>query len=156
MKEHDYLKVACNYAEKSMSEWWFPAWAILVKDKSIISRWISIWWRLNDPTSHSEMNVIRDACVKLGTTDLTWCTIYSSMQPCMMCFSAATWANVSRIIYALDKKEDMISKWYYEWRADIRDINRYNWDKIELIQVAEFEQKVLKIIKKWETTHNIR
>jgi len=52
----------------------------------------------SDPTAHGEIVVIREACGKLGTTDLSGCTLYSSMEPCPMCCWAIIEAKVSRVV----------------------------------------------------------
>lgn len=52
----------------------------------------------NDATCHAEINAIRKASKKLGTFDLSGCTIYSTTEPCTMCFSAIHWARI-KIIY---------------------------------------------------------
>ncbi|MDD5611325.1 MAG: nucleoside deaminase, partial [Candidatus Omnitrophica bacterium] len=53
----------------------------------------------NDATAHAEINAIRKACKKLRTYDLSGCVIYSTTEPCPMCFSAIHWARIKKIIY---------------------------------------------------------
>lgn len=52
-----------------------------------------------DITAHAEVTAIREACRALATIDLGGCTIYSTCEPCPMCFSACHWANLDRIVY---------------------------------------------------------
>ena len=52
-----------------------------------------------DITAHAEVHALREACRQLDTIDLSGCTLYSSCEPCPMCFSAIHWANVDRIVY---------------------------------------------------------
>lgn len=52
-----------------------------------------------DITAHAEIHGIREACKKLNTVDLSGCVIYSTCEPCPMCFSACHWARISKIIY---------------------------------------------------------
>ena len=52
-----------------------------------------------DPTAHAEMEAIRDAARRLGTRDLSGCTLYSSSPPCPMCEAAAFWARIDRLVY---------------------------------------------------------
>ena len=59
----------------------------------------------NDPTSHAEIVAIRNACSKLGTHDLSGCTLYTSAEPCPMCLSAIIWANIKEVYYACTKKD---------------------------------------------------
>ncbi len=59
----------------------------------------------NDPTAHGEITAIRNACSKLGTIDLSECTLYTSSEPCPMCKSAICWAKVGKVVYAASMKD---------------------------------------------------
>jgi len=59
----------------------------------------------NDPTAHGEITAIREVCRKLGTIDLSDCTLYTSSEPCPMCKAAICWAKVGRVVYAATMKE---------------------------------------------------
>ena len=52
-----------------------------------------------DPTAHAEITAIREACKKLGTHDLSGCTIYATGHPCPMCLGAIIWANIKKCYY---------------------------------------------------------
>jgi len=54
----------------------------------------------NDPSAHAEVNALRAACRKVGSPHLNGAIIYSSCEPCPMCFSTAYWARVAKIFYA--------------------------------------------------------
>lgn len=56
-------------------------------------------WKATDITAHAEIQAMRAACKKLRTIDLSGCTIYSTCEPCPMCFSAIHWAGITSIIY---------------------------------------------------------
>lgn len=53
----------------------------------------------HDPTAHAEINAIREACKKIGSHDLTGCTLYATGHPCPMCLSAIIWANIKTVYY---------------------------------------------------------
>lgn len=53
----------------------------------------------HDPTAHAEVTAIRAACARLGTHDLSGCTIFSSCEPCPMCLSAIIWANIEQLYF---------------------------------------------------------
>ena len=82
-----------------------PFGAVIVKDGRIIARGANRVVPNNDPTAHAEICAIREACTRLGTFDLSGCDIYSSCEPCPMCFSAIYWAHLSRLFFA-NTKED--------------------------------------------------
>lgn len=145
-----FLKVAVNQAKKSVELGGFPAGAIVVKDKKIISKGISIGYKLNDPTSHAETSSIRKACKKLKTTDLSGCVLYASLEPCLMCFQVSNWAGISKIVFGCKKTETMVIKNYYEGVNNIQIINKKNNKQIELKYIPDYEKEMLTLIKKWE------
>ena len=59
----------------------------------------------HDPTDHGEVNAIRKACKKLGTHDLSGCTLYTNAIPCPMCLSAIIWANITTCYYGNNRKD---------------------------------------------------
>ncbi|MBC8421721.1 nucleoside deaminase [bacterium] len=77
-----------------------PFGCVIVKDGKIVGEGANRVLAEHDPTCHAEMNAIRNACKKLGTHDLTGCTVYSTGEPCPMCYGACWWARVDHIFYA--------------------------------------------------------
>jgi guanine deaminase len=77
-----------------------PFGAVIVKDNRIIAEASNQVTSTNDPTAHAEVLVIRQACQKLGMFELKDCELYTSCEPCPMCFGAIYWARLSRIYFA--------------------------------------------------------
>ena len=152
MDDKQLLQIAVLQAKKSVEQGGFPAGAIVVKDRRIISKAVSLGSKLNNPTSHAETASIREACQKLKTVNLAGVTLYASLQPCLMCFSVANWAGISRIVYGCKKTDEMIRKNYYEGKTNIEEINRQNSRQIELVYIPDFETEMLELIKNWEKT----
>ncbi len=150
MNDKQYLKRAVKQAKKSVDEGGFPAGAIVVKDGKIISEGISVGFLLHDPTSHAETSSIRNACKKLQTTRLEGAILYASLQPCIMCFSVASWAGVSKIVYGCKKTDEMAKKNYYEGNNKVEEINKNNNRKIELAFIPDFEEEMLSLVHNWE------
>lgn len=150
MDDKQYLKLAVEQAKESVNQGGFPAGAIVVKGDKIISKGVSLGFKLNDPTSHAETSSLREACKILQTTDLGGATLYASLQPCLMCFSVANWAGISRIVFGCRKTDDMAKKNYYEGITDLNQVNEQNNRKIELVFVPDFEQEILDLVKNWE------
>lgn len=65
----------------------------------VISCEHNVVWATTDITAHAEMHAIRSACKTQKSIDLSGCTIYSTNEPCPMCFSAIHWAKIKRIVY---------------------------------------------------------
>ena len=144
----DYLKQAIELSQKSVKEGGFPVGAIIVKNGVVISQGLSNGKINKDATSHAEIEAIRNASQKLNTRDLFDCEIYSSMEPCLMCFSASYWAKIKKIVYAVGK--DKLSKQHYEGLHSLEEINLKNNRKIEIVHIKELENDALYIIKGWE------
>ena len=96
---------AIRLANESVEHGGGPFGAVIVKDGEIIAGSSNSVTMDNDPTAHAEVNAIRMACKKLGTFDLSGCTIYTSCEPCPMCLSAIYWAHIERIYYGNTRKD---------------------------------------------------
>ena len=150
MDDKQYLKLAVEQAKKSVNQGGFPDEAVVVKDNKIISKGVSLGFKLNDLTSHAETSSIREACKSLQTTNLEGATLYASIQPCLMCFSVANWAGISKIVFGCKKTDEMVENNYYEGTTDINEINERNNRKIKLVFVSDYEQEMLGLVKNWE------
>lgn len=83
-----------------------PFGAVIVDaEGKIIGKGHNMVLSSHDPTNHAEIVAIREACKKLGTHDLTGCTIYSSCEPCPMCLVAVIWANIKTLYYGATRKD---------------------------------------------------
>ena len=82
-----------------------PFAAVIVKEGEIVGEGRSQQKTLYDPTAHGEIVAIRDACRRLGTTNLGGCEIYTTCEPCLLCVSAIWWAKISKMYYAYTQEE---------------------------------------------------
>ncbi len=80
-----------------------PFGAVIVKDGKILVKAHNEVIKTNDPTMHAEVNAIRKATKLLGRFDLSDCEIYSSCEPCPMCFAAIHWAKMKKLYFAADR-----------------------------------------------------
>ena len=76
-----------------------PYGAVVVKDGKVVGEGLNESAKKFDPTSHGEVEAVRDACRNLKTTDLTGCELYTSCEPCSVCVSAMIMAGISRMYY---------------------------------------------------------
>ena len=76
-----------------------PFAAIIVKNGVEIASGVNMVTDTNDPTAHAEIVAIREACRALGHFQLTSCEIYTTCEPCPMCFGAIYWARPERVYY---------------------------------------------------------
>jgi guanine deaminase len=82
-----------------------PFGALVVKDGGIIGRGVNLVTSSNDPTSHAEINAIRDACKNIGSFQISGCDIYTTCEPCPMCLGAIYWARPKHVFYAAVKSD---------------------------------------------------
>ncbi len=94
-----FMKVAIAKADEGIRRGQTPFGSCIVKGGNIVCAEHNVVWATTDITAHAEVNAIRKACSALSTIDLTGCTLYSSCEPCPMCFSAIHWANFDRVVF---------------------------------------------------------
>lgn len=104
-QDKQFMREAIRLADESVKHGGGPFGAVIVKDGEIIAGSSNSVTIDHDPTAHAEVNTIRQACQKLGTFDLSGCTIYTSCEPCPMCLGAIYWAHIDRIFYGNTRKD---------------------------------------------------
>ena len=77
-----------------------PFGCVITKDDTLIAEGANTVLSDLDPTCHGEMNAIRAACKNLGTHDLSGCVLYTTGEPCPMCYGAIWWARIEKVYYA--------------------------------------------------------
>ena len=100
-----YMGEALREARKAEGADEIPVGAVVVSGDDIIGRAHNQTELLHDVTAHAEILAISAACESLGAKYLTGCTLYVTLEPCVMCAGALGWAQVGRIVYgASDEK----------------------------------------------------
>ena len=99
------MREAIKLANDNIKKGGGPFAAIIIKDGQIIANGTNQVTNNNDPTAHAEVEAIRNAAKKLNSFDLTGCEIYTTCEPCPMCFGAIYWAKISKVYYG-NTKED--------------------------------------------------
>lgn len=96
-----FMRRAIDIARQSIeTPGTLPYGAVVVKGGDIVGEGLNRSRALNDPTSHGEVEAIRDACRRLGTHELTGCDLYTSCEPCPMCVATMHVAGIERLFYA--------------------------------------------------------
>ncbi len=103
--EEYFMKQAYKEAEKAFEEGEVPVGAIIVSDNQIIAKAHNQTELLNDVTAHAEIVAITAASEYLGTKYLSDCTMYVTLEPCIMCAGALYWAQLGKLVFgASDEK----------------------------------------------------
>lgn len=101
-----YMKISVDEAYEGMRKGdGGPFGAVIVKNGKIIARGHNEVLKTNDPTAHAEVVAIRKACKLLKRFDLSDCEIYSSCEPCPMCFATVHWAKMKKLYYGCTRKD---------------------------------------------------
>lgn len=100
-----WMGEALLLAKRAGAEDEVPVGAVIVRDSEIIGRGWNRNIALNDPSAHAEIMAMREAGVALGNHRLTGCTLYATLEPCLMCAGAMIHARLDRIVFgATDPK----------------------------------------------------
>ncbi len=95
-----FMRLAIAEARKGIAAGQTPFGACLVRGGTAVVLAHNRVWADTDITAHAEVTAIRAACRAVGGIDLAGCVIYSTCEPCPMCFGAIHWARIGRIVYA--------------------------------------------------------
>lgn len=105
MDDAYFMKQALVEADKAVSKSEVPVGAVVVCKGRIIARAFNLTETLNDVTAHAEMQAITAAANVLGGKYLNDCTLYVTVEPCVMCAGAIAWAQTGRLVFgASDEK----------------------------------------------------
>ena len=99
MNDEEFMRAAIEKVRAGIREGQTPFGACLGKDGEIIACEHNEVWKNTNITDHAEVRAIEVACEKLGTVDLSGLVMYTTCEPCPMCFSACHWANISKIVF---------------------------------------------------------
>ncbi|HXV85898.1 MAG TPA: nucleoside deaminase [Gemmatimonadales bacterium] len=99
MSDHAFMQLAIARCREGIARGQTPFGACITRNSAVVSCEHNGVWATTDITAHAEIRTIREACRKLGTVDLSGCVIYSTCEPCPMCFGAIHWARIDRIVY---------------------------------------------------------
>lgn len=94
-----FMNVALKEALRAEAEQEIPVGAVIVAGQRIIARAHNQTEALQDVTAHAEMLAITAAANSLGAKYLNQCTLYVTLEPCIMCASATSWSQIGKIVY---------------------------------------------------------
>lgn len=148
MKRDDFINEAAQEALEGVKKGdGGPFGAVVVKDNRVIARAHNEVIKNNDPTDHAEMIAIRSAAKVLGRFDLSDCELYTSCEPCPMCFSAIHWAKIEKVYYGCTREDAAAIGFDDEY---IYDVIKGKADKkrVELQQIDK--GMCLKAFEEWK------
>lgn len=100
-----YMQLALAEAQKAFAMGEVPVGCVIVADGQVVGRGHNLTETLDDVTAHAEIQAITAAAGSLGGKYLSQCTLYVTLEPCIMCAGAIGWAQIKRVVYgAADEK----------------------------------------------------
>lgn len=97
-----FMRMAIDEALRALKEQEVPIGAVVVCGDRVIGRGHNLVETLCDATAHAEMQAITAAATTLGGKYLTGCTLYVTVEPCVMCAGALAWSQIDRVVYGAD------------------------------------------------------
>lgn len=149
MGDDEFMRLAIEKAREGIAEGQIPFGACIARDGEMISCEHNSVYGLNDPTAHAEVRAIRSACRVLGTIDLTGCVVYSTTEPCPMCFSACHWARISKIVYGTEIADSQ-AVGFSELTIPNHEMKHRGGSDIEIVG-GFMREANLELLREWET-----
>lgn len=145
--DEQFMRLAIRKAREGIERGQTPFGACIVKDGVVLSCAHNVVWETMDITAHAEVHAIRKACERGGTIDLSGCVIYSTCEPCPMCFAACHWAKISTIVYGA-RIEDAQRAGFNELVITNRQMKALGRSPIDIVADVLREESV-KLFKDW-------
>ena len=101
-RDEKFMRMAIDEARKALKEQEVPIGAVVVCGERVIGRGHNLVETLCDATAHAEMQSITAAAATLGGKYLKECTLYVTVEPCIMCAGALAWSQIDRVVYGAD------------------------------------------------------
>ena len=101
-KDEKYMRMALNEARLALDKREVPIGAVVVAGDRVIGRGHNLVETLMDATAHAEMQAITAAMSTLGGKYLNDCTLYVTVEPCVMCGGALAWSQIDRVVWGAD------------------------------------------------------
>ena len=125
-KDHSYfMKKAFEEAEYAFFKNEVPVGCVIVNNNDIISRSSNMVELLNDSTAHAELIAITSAQNSLNSKNLGNCILYTTLEPCIMCYGAIYWSKINTVVYATSDKKRGFSRHSKETDRKINIISGY-------------------------------
>lgn len=131
LDDQAWMGVAIQKAMEGVALGQTPFGACVVKEGTVVSCAHNHVWSSGDITAHAEVQAIREACARLQTVNLAGSTVYSTCEPCPMCFTACHWARISTIVFGA-RIEDAQRLGFHELSISTRVMKELGRSEVEL------------------------
>ena len=143
-----FMELAIKKAEEGVKKGNSPFGACIVKNGRVVAVAHNTVLVRKDATDHAEINAIHKACKKLRSYDLKGCTIYSTTEPCPMCFSAIHWARIDKIIFGT-RIEDVKGLGFSELTISAEKMKKQGKSRVK-VKGDYMREENLELLKFWK------
>lgn len=127
-----WMREALTAARDAIGRGQTPFGCAVVRDGELLARAHNEVWATLDITAHAEITALRRACKAAKSVHLSGATVYTTTEPCPMCFSACHWADVERIVYAA-RIPDAARAGFRELTISAEDMARLGQSKVRVV-----------------------
>jgi guanine deaminase len=152
MNHEFYMQLALDKAKEGVDKGQSPFGACIVKEGRVIACEHNTVWQSTDITAHAEVRAIREANKKLNTIDLSGCVIFSTCEPCPMCFTAIHWAKIDKIFYGA-RIDDAKRFGFNELIVSNEMMKENGKSKVE-IEGGFMREKCIELFEYWESKYD--
>ena len=151
--EH-FMQLAIDKAIEGVDNGQSPFGACIVKNGKVIACEHNNVWESTDITAHAEIHAIREANLVLNSIELSGCVIYSTCEPCPMCFTAIHWARIDKIYYGASI-EDAKRFGFNELTVSNEMLKNHGKSKVE-VEGNFMREKCVELFEYWASKKNKR
>lgn len=145
--DESFMRLALEACQQGIQHGQSPFGACIVRDGQVLAVTHNHVWHDTDPSAHAEIMCIRQACRHIGSVHLEGATIYSTTEPCPMCFSCIHWTRISRIVYGASI-QDAASYGFNELPISNVTMKQASGSTIELV-ASVLRDQALALFEEW-------
>ncbi len=149
MTDSDFMRLAIAQALEGVAEGQSPFGAAIARAGELVVASHNVVWATTDVTAHAEVHALRQACARLATIDLSDCTIYSTTEPCPMCFAAIHWAHIPRLVYGTSIT-DARAAGFHELTISNEQMKRLGGSPV-ILTAGALRSECLEIFRRFQT-----
>ena len=147
MNDRKFMRIAIRKAREGITRNQAPFGACIARNGRLLVSSHNAVFAHTDITAHAEINALHFACRKIGKIDLSDCVIYSTTEPCPMCFTACHWAKIPKVFYGT-KIADAARYGFSEWPISDRKMELLGKSKIRLVP-GFMRKECLELFREW-------
>lgn len=149
MSDEQFMQQAMAICLEGIEAGQTPFGAVIVRDDKVLAAAHNRVWLNHDATAHAEVNAIRMAGESLGHPLLEGATLYSTAEPCPMCFSAIHWARIQRVVFGA-RIEDVQRYAFHELPITNQQMRQLGKSDIEI--VPDFmRDRCIELFERWQS-----